>query len=103
MTTWFDAINTAELPVNDRKALRIEGVPLLFFNLKGEYYAIRNQCTHQDLPLEEGELTGDIITCPFHGASFCIKTGEVKSPPAFEAVDTYPVRVKGNVLQVCLI
>ena len=30
------------------------------FNLDGEYYAIRDVCTHDDGPLAEGEVTGCI-------------------------------------------
>ncbi|MGH8610107.1 MAG: ferredoxin, partial [Gammaproteobacteria bacterium] len=42
----------------------------------------------------------DAITCPRHGARFCIKTGEALSPPAYEAVTTFPVRVEDGMVFV---
>ena len=41
----------------------------------GELYAIENRCTHDDGPLGEGELDGDRIECPRHGALFDVTNG----------------------------
>ena len=49
--------------------------------------------------LASGEIEGDKIVCPRHGAVFCIRTGEVLEPPAYESVATFPVREEdGRVL-----
>jgi len=100
MSEWHEVINTAELPTNARKVVVIQGISILILNVDGNYYAIHNQCSHQDLPLGEGSLEGTTIICPFHGAKFCIKTGEVLSPPAFLDIRTYPVRIHNNMLQI---
>jgi 3-phenylpropionate/trans-cinnamate dioxygenase ferredoxin subunit len=70
------------------------------FNLGGSYYAIENVCTHDGGILTGGDIDGDVIACPRHGARFCIRTGEVLSPPAYEDVATFPVRVDGGRVQV---
>ena len=44
----------------------------------------------------EGELNGDIVTCPWHAAEFNVKTGEVTDPPADEGVRSFPVKVEGD-------
>jgi nitrite reductase/ring-hydroxylating ferredoxin subunit len=49
----------------------------------------------------EGTLEGDQIICPRHGAHFCIKTGEALTPPAYEPIVTFPVRVENGIVQVC--
>ena len=36
----------------------------------GEYYAVRDVCTHDDGPLGEGDLDGCQLICPRHGARF---------------------------------
>ena len=100
MSEWFDVIPAAELPTNERKVVMIQGISILILNVDGKYYAIHNQCTHQNFPLDEGPLEGVTITCPFHGAKFCIKTGEVLSPPAFEDITTYPLRIVNDILQI---
>ena len=42
----------------------------------------------------------DEIVCPRHGAHFCVRTGAVTQPPAYEDVPTFAVRVHEGVVQV---
>jgi len=45
-------------------------------------------------------VIGAEIICPRHGSRFCLKTGTALSAPAFEDIETYPVRVVGDTVQV---
>ena len=54
----------------------------------------------QDGELASGELAGEEIVCPRHGARFNIKTGEVTAPPAYEDVATFPVRMHEGKIQI---
>lgn len=100
MSNWIDIATVTDFPVGSRKIISIGNLSILLFNINHEYYAIRNQCTHENYPLAEATLEGDILTCPLHGAQFCIKTGEVKAPPAFEDLETYPIRVENQMIQI---
>jgi 3-phenylpropionate/trans-cinnamate dioxygenase ferredoxin component len=80
--------------VDDRK--------IAVYRLDGGYYAIEDLCTHDGGPLAEGEVEGDQVICPRHGARFDIKTGAALSFPAVTPVDTYPVRVDGDELWIGL-
>lgn len=64
------------------------------YNIGGEFYATQSECTHRGGPLCEGALWGNIVTCPWHGSEFDIRTGEVITPPAQEPLQTYKVRVE---------
>ena len=44
--------------------------------------------------LTDGKVYGDVVTCPLHGAEFCLRTGEALTPPAYEPVQTFPVRIQ---------
>ena len=46
------------------------------FNLGGTFYATNNKCTHMGGPLGEGKVEGNVVTCPWHGSRFDIRTGE---------------------------
>ena len=59
----------------------------LFLTLDYRYFLI------DQLDLEGGTFEGDTIVCPYHGAEFCLKNGEVRAGPAWEAIDTYPVKI----------
>ena len=69
-------------------------------NAAGVLYAIDNVCTHDDGSLDQGELLGFEVECPRHGARFDVRSGEVSEGPAVLPVDTFPVRVKGDDVEV---
>ncbi len=100
MSDWIDVARVEELPPGARKVVEVEGATVAVFNLGGEYYAIEDVCTHDGGDLIGGEVEGDVIVCPRHGARFSIKTGEVLAPPAYEPVATFPVRVQDGIIQV---
>ena len=45
-------------------------------------------------------MNGTVVTCPLHGATFDITTGDVLGPPAPEGVISYKVQVDGNDIKV---
>jgi len=71
-------------------------------NVNGEFYAIDDLCTHDGGSLDQGELEGDEIECPRHGARFDVRTGAAIQLPAFEPVETHEVRVLEETVQVGL-
>ena len=63
----------------------------------GELYAIEDNCSHADTPLSEGRLRSHNLTCPLHGTSFDVRTGEHSGPPAYEGVPCFKVKVEDGV------
>ncbi len=100
MAEFIKVAVTGDVPANQRKLVEVEGKKIALFNLEGKYYAIDNTCTHRGGPLSEGELQGDEVTCPWHGAKFKVTSGDVLSPPAPQGVKCFLVRVTGNDLEV---
>jgi 3-phenylpropionate/trans-cinnamate dioxygenase ferredoxin component len=72
------------------------------YNCGGNLYAIEDRCSHDDGPLCEGEWEEDTcrVICPRHGSAFDLATGRPLSLPAFEPVDTYPVRIVDGMVKV---
>lgn len=100
MSDWINIATTADFPAGTWQVVDLDTVSILVFNINNEFYAIENQCTHDGGSLADGALDGDEIICPRHGARFCVRTGAVTAPPAFEDVPTFPVRVVDNMIQV---
>jgi 3-phenylpropionate/trans-cinnamate dioxygenase ferredoxin subunit len=100
MSDWVDVAPASEFPAGTWRSIDLEGSPVAVFNLDGKYYAIEDVCTHDGGILTGGTLERDEIVCPRHGARFSIKTGEALTPPAYEHVATFPVRVQEGVVQV---
>lgn len=82
------------------KCVEVEGKRIALFHAEGEFFAIDDTCTHAGGPLSEGLLEGNEVECPWHGAHFNIKSGEVTSPPAGDRVAAYKVRVTGEDVEV---
>jgi 3-phenylpropionate/trans-cinnamate dioxygenase ferredoxin subunit len=100
MNDWTDVALLKDLPPGSRKVVDVDGAQVAVFNLQGQLYAIEDICTHDGGELASGELEGEVIICPRHGARFSINTGEVLGPPAYEPVHVFPVRVENGVVQV---
>lgn len=89
-----------EIPPGGVKVLRVRDMEIALFHLDGSYHAMDDVCTHDGGPLAEGPIDGHVIECPRHGARFDIRTGAVLGMPATLPVTTYPVRVRGEEIQV---
>lgn len=74
--------------------IEVEGHAIALFNVGGTFYAVDNDCTHVGGPLAEGQLEGTTVTCPWHGATFNVTTGERTGPPARANVRSYPTKVE---------
>lgn len=100
MSNWLDVTNIDELTQSTRRVVDVDGVNVAVFNLGGEYFAIKDECPHDGGVLSNGELDGEVIICPRHGARFSIRTGAVLGPPAYEDLVTFPVRISQGMIQV---
>ena len=87
---------TKDVAPGTGKVVEAEGRSLALFNVAGTFHAIDNTCTHRGGPLGEGDLAGAVVTCPWHGALFNVKTGDVLAPPARTGVRSFPVQVQGD-------
>ncbi|HZR42644.1 MAG TPA: non-heme iron oxygenase ferredoxin subunit [Ktedonobacteraceae bacterium] len=76
--------------------IEVDGEPICLTMIDGTIYAFTDNCTHISGPLNEGELEGCIITCPWHGARFDVCTGKVVRGPARQDLFTYPVKIEGR-------
>ena len=54
----------------------LEGHRVALCNVDGAFHAIEDVCTHDAGPLDQGELIGNQIRCPRHGAKFDVTTGK---------------------------
>ncbi len=85
-----------DVAVGTAVRIGIHGLSVALFNLDGAYYATAEICTHADVSLVDGFINGDTVECPLHGSCFSIKTGQVLSSPATDALAIYPVRLEGD-------
>ncbi len=82
------------------KRVEVGEEEIAVFNLDGEYYAIGDTCSHEEASLSEGDVFGDCVECPLHGAQFDITTGKNLTLPAVSPVPSYPVKLEGDAILV---
>ena len=95
MTEFIKVANVNDLQPGEKMLVEYDDEDVGLFNIGGQFYAISDVCTHDDGPLVEGELDGDCIICPRHGARFNVKTG-AQTMPAFSPVPLYHVQIEGD-------
>ena len=100
--SWVLAANVTDVDDDDVVDVLLDGLTIALYSAKGEYFATDGICSHEHAVLADGYLDGTIIECPKHQGRFDIRTGEPKGAPACVAIRTYPVRVVGDSLYVCL-
>jgi nitrite reductase/ring-hydroxylating ferredoxin subunit len=100
MLKFVEVAKKSQIPENGAISVEVEGKRLALMNLKGEIYAIDDDCPHEGGPLSEGQVIGDEIECPWHTSHFNIKTGRVTMDPATKDVATYRVRLVGDAVEV---
>ena len=98
--TWLAVAGANQIAPGDFIQVDTGNVFLLVCNVNGELLAIEDQCTHDGSSMAGGCMEGDQIICPRHGARFCLRSGAALSPPAYDAVQTYPVRIHADNIEV---
>ena len=102
MATFVKVAKIDELPHREGKLVEVSQKRIALFNVGGRYYAIDDVCPHRGAPLSEGEVEGEAVVCPWHGAIFELATGEVRRFPAVAGVCTYEVRLEGGEIAIAV-
>ncbi len=100
MSGWTKVCALQDLLPGNHCVVDVDGCDAAVFNVEGEILSIEDVCTHDGAELTGGPVEGGEIICPRHGARFCLRTGEALTPPAYEPVAVFPVRVEDGVIYV---
>jgi 3-phenylpropionate/trans-cinnamate dioxygenase ferredoxin subunit len=100
VTIWQSVAQVSDIPPERLVVFEVGDHEVAVCNVDGEFYAIDDLCTHDGGSLDQGELEGEEVECPRHGARFDVRTGAATQLPAFEPVETHPVRLEGDTVQV---
>ena len=94
--TWLLAGHIDQIPAGRVTLVEQGDLRIAVCNLEGQFYAVEDVCSHDGGPLDQGQLDGNEIECPRHGARFDVRTGEATLMPAVMPIQTFPVKIEGN-------
>ena len=97
---WTPVLDASML-VDDRPTRAMAGErPLLIVRRNGTLHALANRCAHRGGPLDEGDLEGDCIVCPWHGTRFRLEDGSVQRGPSPYPQPVFEARVHEGRVEV---
>ncbi|PWU82346.1 MAG: (2Fe-2S)-binding protein [Candidatus Nitrosopolaris wilkensis] len=80
-TEFVEVAKISEIPSGKMKHTEVNGKEIMIANVNGKFYALTDRCGHMNALLSMGNLTGNTVTCPFHGAKFDVTTGKKITEP----------------------
>lgn len=89
------AAKTGDVPPGTIREFQVEGKAVALANVDRQFHAIDNTCLHRGGPLADGPLEGAVVTCPWHGWEYDVRTGKVGQNPTV-GVACYAVEVRGD-------
>ena len=92
--------DVTDIALNQSVSVELEDKSILICNTENGVFAVEDRCTHADIPLCGGQIVGNFISCPDHGAVFDLSDGSVQAPPAFEDLETFEVKIDGTSISV---
>lgn len=97
MASGFIAVADPDsIPPGTFKRVAVGERHFIVANVEGSYYAVDDNCSHEDFSLSYGCLEGDRIKCSLHGSRFCLKTGMPQEEPAEDPIGTYAVKLEDD-------
>ncbi|HVA00687.1 MAG TPA: Rieske 2Fe-2S domain-containing protein [Terriglobia bacterium] len=84
-----------EIPEGTVRHVLVHDKPIALCSAGGNFYAVNAVCPHMGGPLASGSLKGCVITCPWHGWTFDVRTG-LPDHPGGHSISAYEVRVEGH-------
>ena len=99
--TYRTVARVGEIPEGEGRSFEVGDRVIAVILAGGAYYAIDDHCPHQGAPLCDGLVMDGTVTCTWHGWRFSLEDGRwLDSPRSKVRVDTYPVRVERDEIQV---
>ena len=100
MTAWIDVGAADSVTESNPLTTEVDGYPIVVVPCGKEFFAVEDRCSHDGESLAGAEVEACEIICPRHGARFSLRTGDALTPPAYEPIRTFKVRVENGRLLV---
>ncbi len=94
---------TTDVPKGRGKMVKVQNTCIAVFHTDDDrFFAIADTCSHAQASLSKGYLSGTVIECPRHGATFDITTGKNLTLPAVFPVQHFDITIEDEKIFVHL-
>jgi 3-phenylpropionate/trans-cinnamate dioxygenase ferredoxin subunit len=94
MKEWIKVATLEDCPPGSLRTVMVGMDPVVMANVDGTIHAVMDRCSHEDLPLSDGEMEGAVIVCQYHGARFDVASGAPRGLPGVKPIKTFPVEIR---------
>lgn len=101
MARWVEVARLVDCPPGSARELVADGRVIALYNVSGTLHALDGVCPHQGGPLGKGRLDGCVVTCPWHGWQFDVRSGQHQFSPTVRQ-PKLAVRVEDEAVLVLL-
>jgi nitrite reductase/ring-hydroxylating ferredoxin subunit/uncharacterized membrane protein len=99
-TDWTPVLRDDDLREGQTRKVEAAGRPVLLYREAGLVMAMECTCPHAGGPLDEGEVSDGVVTCPWHGSRFRLRDGAVLRGPSTYPVPRLQARVRNGQVEV---
>lgn len=96
MSAWIDVGAADGVTPSNPLSTEIDGYPVVVIPCGEEFFAVEDRCSHDGESFAGAEVEACELICPRHGARFDLRTGDALTPPAYEPIRTFAVRVENG-------
>lgn len=97
----FTVARAGDVPPGEARVVKAGELELALFNVDGAFHATQAQCLHLKGPLGHGKLEGCVISCPWHGWQYDVRTGENEFDRALQ-LEKFEVVVEGGEVKIAV-
>jgi nitrite reductase/ring-hydroxylating ferredoxin subunit len=90
-----------DVPPGAVRVVRVGEREVALARVGDAFYAMQPTCIHLGGPLGEGRLEDHVLSCPWHGWQYDVRSGENEFDRAIQ-LETYEVRVEDGEVKVAL-
>ena len=101
MAEFVTVARVEDLQPGTIKTVRAADEQIALARVGDEFYALQNSCAHLKGPLGEGRLADCVVSCPWHGWQYDVRTGTNVFDLAIE-ITTYEVLVEDGEVKVAV-
>lgn len=101
MPGWVQMATLDELADGQAKEVEHDGRVYALFNIRGVISVVDGICPHQGGPIADGPVSGNCVTCPWHGWQFDVTTGVTPVSKKMK-LPVFEVRIEDNVVLVAV-
>ena len=88
-------------PPGAMRTVRAGDRQLAVARIGDDFFALESACLHLKGPLGEGHLDGFVVTCPWHGWQYDVRTGKNEFDLAIE-LERYEVQVEDGEVKIAV-